>query len=140
MCTKTTSVRRIDFLDKENWHHQENGAILSSNDPLKEIVVKKVNTQRKNIARIKVGSIETEMFIDSGVKVSVVPASWYRKEMGKLQEEKNISLVGYGSKTPLPVTAKFRTRITTPKGAFKETWIYLVDVEGIEPSTSTQPP
>ena len=23
MCTKTTSVRRIDFLDKENWHHQE---------------------------------------------------------------------------------------------------------------------
>ena len=53
--------------------------------------------------------------------------------MGKLQEEKDIQLVGYGSKTPLPVTAKFRTRLTTQKGAIKETWIYIVDVDGIEP-------
>ena len=33
----------------------------------------------------------------------------------------------------MPVAGKFRTRITTPKGAFKETWIYVVDVEEIEP-------
>ena len=82
--------------------------------------------------KVKVGNTETEMFTDSGVKVSVAPASWYRKDMGKLQEA-DLRLVGYGSKTPLPVTAKFRTKITTPKGAFKETWIYVVDVDGIEP-------
>ena len=57
------------------------------------------------------------------MKVSIAPASWYRKDMGKLQEA-DLRLVGYGSKTPLPVTAQFRT-ITTPKGAFKETWIYV---------------
>ena len=64
--------------------------------------------------------------------MSVAPASWYRKDMGKLQEA-DLRLLGYGSKTPLPVTAKFRTKITTPKSALKETWIYVVDVDGIEP-------
>ena len=56
------------------------------------------------------------MFTDSGVKVSVAPASaGIEKTWG--------SGIGYGSDTPLPVTTKFRTRITTPKGAIKDTWI-----------------
>ena len=133
----TTAIRRIetvgDFEDKGNWHHQENGEVLISSSNSMEIVIKKVDTARKNIAKVKVGSTETEMFTDSGVKVSVAPTSWYRKSMGKLQEERNMSLIGYGSKDSLPVKAKLRTRITTPKGAYKETWIYLVEIEGIEP-------
>ena len=60
LCTKTTNVHRIDFLDKNNWHHQDNGEILMSRGSPKEIVVKKVNTPRKNIAKVKVGNRETE--------------------------------------------------------------------------------
>ena len=43
--------------------------------------------------------------------------------------------MGYGSKTPLQVTAKFPTRITTKKGAMKETWVYVVhtDDKSVQP-------
>ena len=136
LCKATVKVNKLltqgDFKDQDNWHHQEDGEVLKSSSMPREIILKKVNTTRKNIAKVKVGNTNTEMFTDSGVKVNVAPSSWYRKDMGKLQEA-DLRLIGYGSKTPLPVTAKFRTKITTPKGATKETWIYVVDVEGIEP-------
>ena len=131
---KETRVRKIevmDYEDEENWHYKEKDN-QRTQEKAGEIVVKKVNKSKKNIAKVRVGETMTEMFTDSGVKVSVAPASWYRKDMGKLQET-DLKLVGYGSDTPLPVSAKFRTSMTTPKGATTETWVYIVDVEGIEP-------
>ena len=61
LCAKTI-VHRIDLLDRNNWSIQENGEILTSQGAPKEIVVKKVNTPRKKIAKVKVGNRETEMF------------------------------------------------------------------------------
>ena len=39
----------------------------------------------KNTVNVKVGGVDTEMFVDSGAEVSIVPTYWYKKEMGKLQ-------------------------------------------------------
>ena len=50
----------------------------------------------------------------------------YTKDMGKLVRC-NDRLKGYGASEPLPVSAKFRTTLTTQKGAKTEAWVYLVD-------------
>ncbi len=46
--------------------------------------------------------------------------------MGKLQATR-IHLSGYGSTVPLTVTARFRAKITTKKGASTTAWVYVVD-------------
>ena len=121
---KVVKVGR-DYEDKANWHHQLGGQHLHTKkgDP-HEISIKKVG--KKNTVKVRVGNIETEMFADSGTEVSIVPSTWYEKGMGKLQATNDI-LKGYGASEPLLVEAKFRTKITTKKGASTESWVYVVN-------------
>lgn len=110
-----------DFADKDNWvsHNDEN---IKGRIP-QEIHIKKV--EKKNVVKVKVGGVESTMFADSGSDCSVVPSSWYSKDMGKLQTTDDI-LTGYGDKA-LSVAAKFWTTITTTKGASTDSWVYVVD-------------
>ena len=75
---------------------------------------------------VKVGEVDTEMFADSGADVSIVPAQWYESGMGKLQATQDV-LNGYAGTEPIPVKAKFRTTITTSRGASKHCWVYIVE-------------
>ena len=68
------------------------------------------------------------MYADSGADVNVAPHTWYRKEMGILQPC-TLTLSPYGTEEQIPVEAKFKTTITTEKGAQKETWIHLVKAD-----------
>lgn len=45
---------------------------------------------------------------------------------GKLQATDDV-LTGYAGKEPIPVTAKFKTKITTSRGALIECWVYIVE-------------
>ena len=84
---------------------------------------------KKNVVKVKVGNTDSEMFADSGADLNVAPHTWYQKEMGTL-EPCNLTLSPYGTEEQLPVKGKFKTVITTEKGAQVETWIHLVKADG----------
>ena len=84
---------------------------------------------KKNVVKVKVCNTDSEMFADSGADLNVAPHTWYRKEMGTLQPC-NLTLSPYGTEEQLPVKGKFKTTITTEKGAQVETWIHLVKADG----------
>ena len=133
-CGKTKKVNKVqveksaaDYDDLANWNMEQ-----ASEGPKTEIEIRQVST-KKNVVKVQVGDIETDMFADSGADVSIVPASWYQKEMGTLQPTTDI-LRPYGADAALPVEARFRTTISTQKGAKAATWVYVVRSEQpIEP-------
>ena len=111
-----------DYNDKSNWGSEE----IEEGCTITEIEIRKVEEKKKNIVRVKVGEVETDMYADSGADVSTVASSWYRKGMGTLVPTTDV-LKPYGSTEALPVEAKFKTTITTAKGAKEETWVYVVN-------------
>ena len=132
-CSKTKCVRKLekietDYNDRSNWESETN----EDSKTVKNIEIKKVN-KNKNVVRVKVGEVETDMYTDSGSDVSTMSSNWYRKGMGTLVPTNDI-LRPYGSSEGLPVEAKFKTTITTAKGAKEETWVYVVNSkEDIQP-------
>ena len=80
----------------------------------------------KNTANVKVGGVDTEMFVDSGAEVSIVPTYWYKKEMGKLQPSSE-RLRAYGTSKSLNIKAKFIANMTTNQGACTHGWVYVVE-------------
>ena len=124
-CTKKVNrVEVSDYDDVTNWEQERS----TDRSPKKEIGIRKVG--KKNVVRVKVGDVETDMFADSGADVSIVPSTWFQKGMGTLQPTKDI-LTPYGSEATeeagLKVEAKFRTLITTKKGARCWCWVYVVN-------------
>ena len=112
-----------DYEDLRNWNKDE----PQTEEPKTEITIKQVAT-KKNIVQVKVGEANTEMYADSGADVNVAPHTWYRKEMGILQPC-NLILSPYGTKEQLPVEGKFKTKITTKKGAQVDTWVHIVKAD-----------
>ena len=80
----------------------------------------------KNTVTVKVGGVDTEMFVDSGAEVSIVPTYLYKKEMGKLQPSSE-RLRTYGTSKSLNVEAKFIANMTTNQGACTHGWVYVVE-------------
>ena len=117
---------KADYNNDANWNRSNQ----PKRRPTTEFTVKKV--EKKNTVNVLVGGIATEMFADSGSDVSIVPATWYRKGMGMLEETSHI-LKPYGagdsSADSPPVKARFRTAITTVKGATTNSWVYVVDTQ-----------
>ena len=127
MCPKTEAptVKRVsigeDYDDPLNWEVESSTTESRRNGGTIRAVGK------KNVVAVKVGECEdTEMYTDSGADVSIVPRSWYRSGMGKLQPSDQ-RLTGYGSTVPLTVIAKFWTTITTKKGACVWAEVFVVD-------------
>ena len=110
-----------DYYDPTNWADESQ----TESRWQKEVVVSK---NKKYIVKVKIGEVETEMFTDGGSDASVVPASFYRREMGKLHRATE-TLRGYGASQPLNVKAKFYASITTQKGATTKGWIFVVEGE-----------
>ncbi len=129
MCPKTepsAKVKKVsiesDYNDPHNW--KGNGEDTESNNS-NSGQIRAVG--KKNEVSVKVGDCsDTDMYADSGADVTIVPSTWYKRGMGKLQPC-NLRLTGYGSKVPLKITAKVWTTITTKKGAKTQAWVYIVD-------------
>ena len=129
-CKHKKSIHKVeivsrDYEDSSNWHHASGEVLKGEKAEPQKISIKKVGKKR-NTVKVKVGGIDTDMFADSGADVSIVPAHWYESGMGKLQVTDDV-LNGYAGKEPIPVTAKFRTTITTSRGASIECWVYIVE-------------
>ena len=88
---------------------------------------------------VKVGEEDTDMYTDSGAEINVAPSTWYKKGMGTLQSSSAV-LQPYGAESDcIPVEAKFKTTITTQRGAKITTWVYLVNnKQPIEPLISDE--
>ena len=69
-----------DYYDPTNWADESQ----TESRWQKKLVIKAVSKNKKYIVKVKIGEVETEMFTDGGSDASVVPASFYRREMGKL--------------------------------------------------------
>ena len=126
------SEDECDYENPENWGSEEKDKTEAEKKP---IAIKKV--EKKNVVKVKVGKEETDMYTDSGSDVDVVPSTWYRSGMGKLQPT-NAVLQPYGAEADsIPVEAKFKTTITTKRGAKATTWVYVVNSkQPIEPLMS----
>ena len=112
--------KQTNYDDNTNWTTGD----TSGRMPQKEIKIKRV--EKRNEVQVKIGNKETDMFADSGADVSVIPSDMYRKGMGVLVSTDAV-LAPYGTKEGLPVKSKFRTTITTKRGAKVNTWVYVVD-------------
>ena len=132
LCKKTVynarkvTLAQTDFEDSANWGINTSDSD-SDSDPEPDktpITIKKV--AKKNVVKVKVGEEETDMYTDSGSEVNVVPSSWYKKGMGTLRPT-NAVLQPYGAESDaVPVTAKFKTTITTQRGAKSQIWVCVV--------------
>ena len=79
------------------------------------------------------------MYTDSGLDINVCPSTWYKKGMGKLQHSDAV-LQPYGAGSDcIHVEAKFKTTITTQRGAKIDTVVYVVNSKHpIEPLMSDE--
>ena len=75
--------------------------------------------------KMKVGGVEMDLFSDTGSRFTIIIPELYRDSMGKL-EEADCNLRAWGADTYLDVKGMFRTRLTTKKGARKDTVVYVV--------------
>ena len=81
---------------------------------------------------VKLNGIEAEMFVDSGCKRTLLPASMYQKEMGPLSQT-NIKFRPYGTETILKCHGTVDATIVTQSGAKHTTQMYVVEGHLAEP-------
>lgn len=81
---------------------------------------------------VKLNGIETEMFVDSGCKRTLLPASKYQKQMGPLSQT-NIKFRPYGTDTILKCHGTVDATIVTQSGAMHSTQMYVVEGHLAEP-------
>ena len=66
------------------------------------------------------------MYIDSGVKYTVIPPEKYNDSMGRI-EEPDINFRAWGAENLLRTKGMVRTELTTKRGAKKNTKVYIVE-------------
>ena len=72
------------------------------------------------------------LFSDTGSMFTIIMPELYKDSMGKLVEA-DCNLRAWGADTYLDVTGIFKTRLTTKKGAKKDTVVYVVGGTRPEP-------
>ena len=82
---------------------------------------------------ISVGKSEPmSMFIDSGVKFTVIPPEKYSESMGMV-EESDMNFRSWGAKNILKTHGMISTTLRTNRGAMKKTKVYIVEGFSAEP-------
>jgi hypothetical protein len=93
---------------------------------------KEGKVKKSRWVKMRVGGEEMDLFSDTGSRFTIITPELYKDSMGKL-EEADCNLTAWGADTYLDVKGMFRTRLTTKKGARKDTVVYVVGGTRPEP-------
>ena len=75
--------------------------------------------------RINLGGEQMNLYCDTGSNITIITPEMYKDSMGKLVAAKSY-LRAWGSTEYLNTKGMFKTTLTTPRGATKRTWVYVV--------------
>ena len=136
-CKTDLSKRKssnVKFISKEEESYLTNRRDPEHNTKKDtKIIQKMINPETNLNVPIKIGKNKAiTMFIDLGCGHTIIPPEYYTKDMGDLEEE-DTNFRNWGSKQLLKVKGMVKTKLTTNRGAEKETKVYVVEGCHAEP-------
>ena len=134
-CKKREKPADIRRVTGESYLTSRSTACPETEDPRETTTIRKMNDDPTTCLNVPISVGEDEpmsMYIDSGVKHTVIPPEKYTDSMGKM-EEPDINFRAWGAKHLLRTVGMVQTELTTRRGARKKTKIYIVDGFNAEP-------
>ena len=123
---KSQDIRRVT---DESYLTSRSSPFLDADDTKETTTIRKMDDDTAGSLNVPITVGRDEpmlMYIDSGVKYTVIPPEKYNDSMGRI-EEPDINFRAWGAENLLRTKGMVRTELTTKRGAKKNAKVYIVE-------------
>ena len=131
-CDMTQRIRSVsDHGNEASYNFEEEDNVVKCIETI-HLLSNSATRDQCTMVQVMINNTKMEMFVDSGCRRTLLPASRYKNEMRQIKES-NIKFRPYGTNIMLKCHGVVDARITTESGAKHSTQIYIVDGHMTEP-------